>query len=1077
MQRCKSAYWLWPILTLLSSALAFSQSFNASISGHITDPSGAVIPGAQVTLTAIGTGSVQTFTSGQDGLYSFGNLQQGAYELKATAGGFRDFVQRGIAVNLNESLRVDVALQLGTSTQTVEVNANASPLNYDNAELKQAITPSQISALPLLASGAKRSALGFVILMPGVTTGASNAPFNARINGGLQTGDEATLDGVTMQEGLLNQTGMVAFSDMPIAPEAVEEVSILASNYEPQYGLTTSGVITVVTKSGTNDFHGGAYEFHRNTVLNARPWGVANRGVDLENDYGAYIGGPAKVPKVLWTGSRKTYFFVHFGGFRAVGATTKPIESLPTEKMRSGDFSEWPFPIYDPATTRPLDPSQPLSAGNVTRSQFMGCNGTTPNVICPTDPRLVNSLAPQWLSKVPLPNRPGVLQNYEVPQGTPTSFFNADKWDIRVDHYLGAKHHIFVTEHYTKVPPLFQSELPFVVDRSSIRDKDHAHTPRINWDWSISPSLLNHFGIGYLNWYTHLYNFSDCCVDQLPKVAGVFNHVHAPAIRFANYYGYGGNDDFLTTRPTYALNDLVTLVRGRHTLKFGAEGRYFAYPQNVQRNGSGTFNFSQLNTGLPGINSGSDMASFLLGYVDNANVDFRTALTWHPQGRSFAAYGGDTWKVSSKLSINYGLRWDVVQPSVEKKDIFSFFDPLGANPGAGGRPGRLVFAGTRWGDASFGRRHPEYTFYKAFAPRLGIAYSWTPKTVIRTGYGIFYSQAFYPGWEGGISTDGFNENVAFTSSLGGLQPAFILNQGFPQNFHRPPFISPDALNGQGLQAANNGGGDYRPFDANRLPYSQQWNLTIEHQFTENFYISTAYVANKGTRLASSELPLNALDPRLQSMGPKLLDQFTPGSGQTSLDGVPIPYPGWIEQMSACSPTVAQALLPYPQYCTGITGLNENAGNSTYHSFQFKAEKRFSHGTSMLASYTLSKLLTSSDNTQAFAQGEENGQISPYERKRNKALAVDDTPQVFSLALIYELPFGKGKRFLNTGGVINKLIGGWEATSIFRVSFADSVLFPQRPMQRQPAWPIPRSLYSCHHARRQPVRSGQKQVRS
>ncbi len=1017
-------------------SVAWGQSFNATISGSVTDPTGAAIPGAELTLTAVSTGAIAKVTSGPDGLYSFPNLQRGEYELKVSAKGFRDFVQRGIVVSLNEKARVDVNLTLGAAVQTVEVRANASPLNYENAEVKQAITPNEITALPLLAAGAKRSAVGFVVLMPGVSTGDSNAPFNARINGGLQTGDEATLDGVTMQEGLLNQTGMVSFTDMPIAPEAVQEVSVLTSNYEPQYGLTTSGVISVTTKAGTSVFHGGAYEFHRNTVLNARPFGVAERGKDLENDYGAFIGGPAKVPKLLWTGRRKTYFFVHFGGFRAIGATTKPILSLPTARMRAGDFSEWPFPVYDPDTTRPLDPSLPLSTSNVTRDQFMGCDGKTPNVICPSDPRLMNSLAPQWLSKVPLPNRSGVLNNYEPPTGTPTSFFNADKWDIRVDHEIGTKDRITVTEHYTKVLPLFQSLLPFVIDSGSLRDRDHAHTPRILWDHTFSPNLLNHMGLGYLNWFTHLHNFSDCCVNQVAQIAGVFNHIHQPAIRFDQYQGYGGNDDFTTTRPTYALNDLLTWVRGKHTFKFGAEARYFAYPQDVERNGSGTFNFSRLTTGLPGIDSGNAIASFLLGDVDSANVDFRTLLTWHPQGRSGALYFGDTWKVTPKLSVNYGLRWDVVQPSVEKTDHFSFFDPIGANPGAGGRPGRLAFAGTKWGAASFGRRHPEFTYYKAFAPRLGIAYSLSPKTVVRTGYGIFFTQAFYPGWEGGISTDGFNTNVAFSSSLGGLKPAFLLNDGFPQNFTPPPFISPSALNGQGLNAANNSGGNYRPFDANRLPYSQQWNLTIEHQFTENFYISTAYVGNKGTRLASQIVPLNALDPKLISMGSKLFDQFTPSSGQTSLDGVPIPYPGWIEQMSACAPTVAQALLPYPQYCTGITGLNENAGNSIYHSFQFKAEKRFAHGVSMLTSYTLSKLLNSgSDNTQALGLlwSGASGVISPYERQRNKSLAVDDTPQTLSVALIYQLPFGKGQRFVNKGGVVGKVVGGWEATSIFRAT--------------------------------------------
>ena len=1032
-KRMTAVFALSAILAL--PVLCWGQSFNASISGTVTDPSGAAVPEAQLTLTAVATGAVAKATSGPDGLFAFPNLQRGAYELKVTAKGFRDFLQRGISVSINESVRLDVKLDLGAAIQTVEVTANASPLNYYTSEIKQAITAAQITALPLLAAGAKRSAVGFVTLMPGVNTGSGNAPFNARINGGLQTGDEAVLDGVTMQEGLLNQTGMVAFTDMPMAPEAVEEVSVLTSNYEPQYGLTTSAVISVTTKAGTSQFHGGAYEFHRNTVLNARPFGVADRGVDLENDYGAYIGGPAKVPKLLWTGRRKTYFFVHFGGFRAIGATTKPILSLPTAKMRSGDFSEWPYAIYDPDTTRPLDPGLPLSTSNVTRDQFMGCAGNTPNVICSTDPRLANSLAPQWLSQVPLPNRPGVLNNYEPPQGTPTSFFNADKWDIRVDHYIGERDHISVTEHYTKVPPLFQSSLPFVIESGSLRDRDHAHTPRINWDRTISPTVLNHMGLGYLNWYTHLHNFSDCCVDKVPAIAGVFNRVHQPAMRFEQYDGYGGNDDFLTTRPTYALNELLTWVRGKHTFKFGGEGRYFAYPQNVQRNGSGTFNFSRLNTGLPGINSGNSIASFLLEKVDNANVDFRTAPTWHPQGRSAALYFGDTWKATPKLSINYGLRWDVVQPSVEKTDIFSFFDPVGPNPGAGGRPGRLAFAGTKYGQASFGRRHPEYTYYKAFAPRLGFAYSWSPKTVVRAGYGVFFTQAFYPGWEGGISTDGFNENVAFSSSLGGLQPAFVLSQGFPQNFTPPPFISAIALNGQGLNAANNGGGDYRPFDANRLPYSQQWNLTIEHQFTENFYISTAYVGNKGTRLASQEVPLNALDPKLLSMGSKLFDEFTPNSGQTSLDGVPIPYTGWIEQMKACTPTVAQALLPFPQYCTAIYGLNENAGNSTYHSLQLKAEKRFAHGASMLTSYTLSKLLTSSDNTQSLALlwSGVNGVISPYERQRNKALAVDDVPQVLSVAFIYQLPIGKGQRFLSSGGVVSKLVGGWEVTSIFRAT--------------------------------------------
>src|SRR5207249_2955879 len=210
-------------------------------------------------------------------------------------------------------------------------------------------------------------------------------------------------------------------------------------------------------------------------------------------------------------------------------------------------------------------------------------------------------------------------------------------------------------------------------------------------------------------------------------------------------------------------------------------------------------------------------------------------------------------------------------------------------------------------------------------------------------------------WGGGIAQDGFNINQSFSSSNGGITPAFILSQGFPQNFQRPPFIDSSYRNGQSLT--------YRPFEANRRAYSQQWNLTIEHQWSKDFFTSTAYVGTKGTRLPSSVAPLNALDPKyLTSLGQKLYDEFQPG--QTELDGVPIPYAGWTEQMTGCSPSVAQALLPYPQYCSALQGLNETHGKSTYHSLQAKLEKRFSGGTFLLVSYTFSKLLTSgTDNIQ------------------------------------------------------------------------------------------------------------------
>lgn len=305
-----------------------------------------------------------------------------------------------------------------------------------------------------------------------------------------------------------------------------------------------------------------------------------------------------------------------------------------------------------------------------------------------------------------------------------------------------------------------------------------------------------------------------------------------------------------------------------------------------------------------------------------------------------------------------------------------------------------------------------------------------PKTVIRTGYGIFYSAMTYPNWGGGLTADGFNSTVSYSSSLGGLEPAFYLDQGAPQNFVKPPFIDSSFRNGYGT--------NYRAADSNRLPYAQQWNLHIERELTPNLSASVGYVGSKGTRLYSYMLPINALDPKYLSMGQKLVDQFK--ATDTVVNGVGIPYAGWQAQMKGCAATVAQALLPYPQYCSRFYGASENAGNSTYHSLQAKVERRMAKGMWLLGSYTLSKLITDADNTQSVAIGGWSGSgataiFGPYMRSRNKSLGTDDIPHLLSLSAVYELPFGKGKRFLHDNVIVDKVLGGWQLSGVFRYSSA------------------------------------------
>ena len=316
---------------------------------------------------------------------------------------------------------------------------------------------------------------------------------------------------------------------------------------------------------------------------------------------------------------------------------------------------------------------------------------------------------------------------------------------------------------------------------------------------------------------------------------------------------------------------------------------------------------------------------------------------------------------------------------------------------------------------------------------MGIAYSVTPKTVVRTGYGIFFTQftqMFYPGWGGGVAQDGFYAIPSFGSTNNGLTAAFLLQNGLPQNFARPPFIDPSYLNGQG-------GPNYRPFDSNRRPYAQPWNLTIEHEFTNNFYFNVGYVGNKGTRLPSQTLPINAISPQYLSMGQKLYDQF--GPNDMSVTASPPPTPAGPVKCRLARPRL---LRPSRPYCNLLYGLTENAGNSTYHAFQAKVEKRFSNGLWMLTSYTSSKTIDNTDNTQVTATlGSVHGVISPFQRERNKALAVDDVPQVLSQSFIYDLPFGKGKRWgANLPKFVNGLLGGWSLSSVFRISSGVPLFF-------------------------------------
>ena len=401
--------WKSFFVVAFTSVGLFAQSQNASLDGQVTDKSGAVIPQATVTLSATERALSSQIQTDNDGRYAFQNLVPGIYNLSVAANGFRTYVQSGIQLLANQSARIDAGLEVGEASTKVEVVADAAQLNYDNGAKQEGVPPQIINQLPLLvAAGTPRNAVQFISFLPGVNTGTSPQAFNARINGGLKMGDEAIMDGVSMQEGTMSQSGMVSFFDFPTTPDMVNEVRVLTSSYEPEYGTTTGGEIIVTTRSGTDQFHGGGFEYFRNKSLNAlqftnqRPDGDP-RPKDNENQFGGFIGGPVKLPFLpfVWGPKHKTYFFFDAEYLRSLGGTNRPLVSIPSQQERTGDFSDAGVQLYDPTT-------QQIVNGKLIRQPF--ANNQIP--VSQQSP-----LALQWMQYLPTPTGPGPYNNYLVQSG------------------------------------------------------------------------------------------------------------------------------------------------------------------------------------------------------------------------------------------------------------------------------------------------------------------------------------------------------------------------------------------------------------------------------------------------------------------------------------------------------------------------------------------------------------------------------------------------------------------------------------------------------------------------------------
>lgn len=1028
------SYALLPIVgtcMLVVPSQSYGQDTNASLGGTVTDQTSAVVPGAKLSLVNAATGFTSNYVSDSTGQYTFRNLTPGTYNLSVSAPGFQSTVHNGLVLSINQAARADIHLTLGVESQVVTVQGDTSLINYDNPTIEGGISPKVLNDMPLTVAGAPRSSISLAILMPGVSTGGTGNAYNARVNGGIVTGDEALLDGATMTEGFMNQSGMVSLQgDFQMSPDMVSEVKVLAANYDAQYGSTTSGQLIVVSKGGGEQFHGAAFEFLRNDYLNATSYGTLKGqkpSPDKENNYGANIGGPILLPHLHGPNSKmKGYFYFNWEAIKVHGAANPPTLSIPSLRARNGDFSNLKdahgnvIPIYDPKTGLQF-------AGNVIPSSM-------------EDP-----IAKAWMAELPTPTNDNETNNYLVPHAGQGSLVSTDNvYMFRVDLSLGSSDHLYYTYWRQYSAPNLASDLPKTISTAVPANPENSPIERLNWEHTFSSSMTNHFTFGYLNRNEGYYSLN--LGSKLPTVSGVANNTdYLPTFSLDGYNGLGSTNGpaQITTRPTYAINDVLTRVMGKHTLKAGIEWRNAGGNIHSGSNQGGTFSFSSSTTGLTSSTNptGSSIASFYLGAASSADVDFLNVINSYPRQIGWAAHIGDNWRVTPKLTLTYSLRWDTISPAYEKSNNLSFFDPNGLNEDAigpnGPLKGSLAFAGTKHGDASFGKRYPEKQQYN-WAPRVGAAYAFDNKTVVRAGYGIYVGQAFYPGWGGGMSLDGFNlhDTIGEVRVGQGVIPAMYLKDGFPTPGNTSNITS-GFDNGQSPL--------YRPADGNKRPYSSQWNLTVERELPQNFYVSLSYVGTKGTRLPSQNNPINVLnpfDPKIQAftsadgLSSKLRDTF--GPNDTVVDGVPAPYAGWYDQVSGnCHATVAQALLPFPQYCSTLTGLNEGHGTSIYHSFQGKVERHLRSGLYALGSFTYSRLYTNaSNNTQATASfgNAGTGVISPYNLKRQYAIAADNVPFNTTIAVVYDLPFGLNKHYLSSGGLSNLFVGGWQVSPIWQYSY-------------------------------------------
>jgi len=994
---------------------AQSQAASAQLSGTILDANGASIPGAKVTLSNPDVNFVREATTGDNGLYSFTLIPAGRYGFKVEKAGFSTFLQSNVVLAVGQSSTLDANLQVGNVNQVVEVTASAPVLNTGSADLASEVSSKQAVELPLNI----RNVYGLVALDSSVNNSQQNQALNppgsqgnadqdiAFFNfGGGRFGTTAfLLDGAW--DGAGDWDGVIYVPSV----DELQEFRIQTNTFSPQYGLSMGSVVNAVTKSGTRSFHGDAFEFLRNNNLDANNFfnnrNSLPRPQFKRNQFGFTAGGPVYIPH-FYKQRDKTFIFGTYEGLRQQTPTTL-VTSVPTDLQRQGDFSQTfnqdgsLAQIYNPFSTRQVN-------GQFVRDAFPGNKIPTP---------LLNAVALNLMKYYPSPNRAGDpltgANNYVGTAGLPT---NSDQYTIKVDHNVSEKQNFFARWSQKRQFKQLEGEFfgPDNVGGNGTLAPDNRFEGGVGYTYVFTPSFVMSLNAGWGRWVEGRKPQGvpfDVTQVGLPASLNTYSPPGAfPTINLTGFQNLGSGVLNATPREARSFASDFTKNLGSHNFSMGFSSIFFTL---TTFNSSGaTFNFSPSFTQGPfptaaAADSGSSVASFLLGTGDNTNSNIPYTAQAAFIKKNFGWYFNDDWKVSRNLTLNLGLRYDIqTAPTDRFNRLSSFtFDP---NPISNllpnlNLPGNLSYVN---GD----NRGAYDTRYNNFAPRVGLAYSPLQHFVFRAGYGIFYTPAMEFGDYQGLSLNGFSQTTPYIGSVDGVTPQNLLSNPFPTGLLAPV--------GEAQGGATNIGQNINAILRNRTsPYVQQWTSNVQYQLG-NTLLQAAYVGNHGVKLLFGQtFELNQLNPAYLSLGNQLLQP------------VANPFQGIITSGALSGPTIpyGQLLRPFPQY-TGVEDVQPPSASSSYNALTLSANHRFSNGLQFLISYTWSKYLTNNEGPEGWTNGQAQSVRNWYDTSLEKSLMLNDIPRSLVGSYVYELPVGKGRAYAPGNKLVDQVIGGWQIAGVF-----------------------------------------------